>query len=99
MALRDLDQLGLLLPRKHWGHRPRASLRTTVFTVLASLLGLAAAAMIWFGQGGTLTFVGLGLFLMDLGLFLVVTFWAVEHRMEALAEIGADGPTVQRDPD
>lgn len=94
MALRDLDDMGLLLPREHWGHRPTASLRTTVLTVMASLVGVCSAGLIWFGGGAALTFLGLALFLVDLALFLVATFLAVEHRMGALERIGAAGPTI-----
>lgn len=97
MALRDLDDLGLILPREHWGHTPSASRRTGLLTLLASVLGLTAALLIWFGQGGTMTFVGVGLFLLDLLTFLLVTFMAVEDRMKQLAEIGAEGPTTTRD--
>lgn len=95
MALRDLDDLGLVLPREHWGHTPTASRRTGVLTFFAALLGLVAALLIWFGQGGTLTLVGIGLFLLDLLTFLMVTFMAVEDRMERLREIGAEGPTTE----
>lgn len=94
MALRDLVDLGLILPREHWGHAPSATRRTGILTVLASLLGLGSALLIWWGQGSTLTFVGVGLFLLDLLAFLLVTFAAVEDRMARLKEIGADGPTV-----
>jgi hypothetical protein len=95
MALRDLVDLGLILPREHWGHTPSASRRTGIFTVLAALLGFTAALLIWFGQGGALTFVGIGLFLLDLLAFLLVTFMAVEDRLARLEEIGAEGPTVR----
>jgi len=37
-----------------------------------------------------MTFVGLGLFLVDLAIFQVVTFLAVEDRMERLGEIDAE---------
>jgi len=94
VALRDLVDLGLILPREHWGHAPSATRRTGILTVLASLLGLGSALLIWWGQGSTLTFVGVGLFLLDLLAFLLVTFAAVEDRMARLKEIGADGPTV-----
>ncbi|HKJ01458.1 MAG TPA: hypothetical protein VJ997_03355 [Longimicrobiales bacterium] len=90
MTLRDLDDMGLLLPREHWGHTPHAGRRTTALTVFAALLGLASAWVVWSGQGGIMTFVGLGLFLVDLAIFQVVTFLAVEDRMERLGEIDAE---------
>ncbi len=91
MALRDLHDLGLLLPREHWGGVPRASLRTGLLTAGASAMGLASALLIWFGAGGTWTFVGVGLFFLTLLAFLLVTFRAVEERMARLEAIGADG--------
>ncbi|MEJ2206628.1 MAG: hypothetical protein P8170_21260 [Gemmatimonadota bacterium] len=94
MALRDLVDLGLILPREHWGHAPSASRRTGILTALASFLGLGSALLIWYGEGSAMTFVGVGLFLLDLLAFLLVTFAAVEDRMARLKEIGAEGPTV-----
>ncbi|MGD2071027.1 MAG: hypothetical protein PVI57_20330 [Gemmatimonadota bacterium] len=92
MGLRELSELGLLLPREHWGHTPSASRRTAVLTTLAALLGLVSAALVWSGAGGTLTLVGLGLFLVDLGLFLLATFQAVEHRVAALEKLDRERP-------
>ena len=94
MALRDLHELGLLLDQDHWGKVPHATLATGIMTAAASLLGFTAALLIWFGGGGTWTFVGIGLFFLDLLAFLLVTFRAVEERMTRLEAIGADGPTV-----
>jgi hypothetical protein len=96
MALRDLAELGLLLPREHWGRAPSASLRTGILTAGAALLGLVSALLVWLGAGNTWTFVGIGLFFLDLLAFLLVTFRAVEERLARLASIGAEGPTVER---
>ena len=54
MALRDLVDLGLILPREHWGHAPSASRRTGILTALASFLGLGSALLIWYGEGSAM---------------------------------------------
>lgn len=91
MGLRDLNDMGLLLPREQWDSVPSASRTTGALTAGAVALGLGAALLVWFGGGSTGTFVGLGLFLLDLLAFLLVTFRAVEDRMSRLEAIDADG--------
>lgn len=96
MGLRDLNDMGLLLPREQWDSVPSASRITGLLTAGAVVLGLASALLVWFGRGGTGTFVGLGLFFLDLAAFLLVTFRAVEDRMSRLEAMDADVPVAGR---
>lgn len=69
MTLEDLEESGILLPREQWGKR---DLRTGVAKV--PLLIVAAAAvcggvLTYAGNGQTLTWIGLGLFLAGLAGF------------------------------
>lgn len=91
MTLEELDEQGLLLPEEHRGEKPAASLRSQVRLLVTALVAVLSAVVIWLGEGGTLTFVGVALFLMDLGAFLWAVFAAVEIQMGHLRDLGAGG--------
>jgi hypothetical protein len=63
--------------------------------------GLVAALSIWFGRGGWLTFAGIGLFLLDLLAFLLLSFWMVDRQFRELLDLGVAGEVegIDRDPD
>lgn len=91
MPLDDLREQRLLMPEELWGNRPRATLQQNLVILCAGFIAALAAGLIWFGAGGPRTFVGLALFLFDLLLFLAITFWAVEHRVRRLHDMGLRG--------
>lgn len=67
MSQEDLRDHGVLLPEEEWGER---SLETTVRrvpAVLAFLLAVAGLAATYLGDGGTLTWAGVGLFFAAFG--------------------------------
>jgi len=91
MPLDELRKQGLLLPERMWGHRPRATLRSRVSVVVTFGLGLFAAWLIWAGAGGAVTFLGVGIFLLDLLLILLTTFLAVDTQVDSLQDRGLGG--------
>jgi len=91
MPLKDLKNQGLLLPEHMWGHRPRATFRSRLSVVLTFSVGLVSAGVIWFGAGGWLTFLGVGVFLVDLLLILITTFLAVDTQVDSLHGRGLEG--------
>jgi len=91
MGLEDLGDQGLLLPEEHWGDNPEESWRSRAQIVVCGALFLASALLIWFGMGSWVTFVGIGVFLLDLVLFMVFTFQAVEFRVDHLLGLGVGG--------
>ena len=91
MPLEDLRRQGLLLPERMWGHRPTIPLRTRLSVLFTFLVGLVSAWLIWAGAGGWLTFLGVGIFLLDLVLILLTTFQAVNAQVEALQGRGLEG--------
>ncbi len=94
MPLEELRKEGLLLPERHWGHFPRASLRSRLSVLITFSIGIGAAAVIWFGDGGWLTFLGTGVFLVDLFLILITTFLVVDARVDRLESMGLEGEVV-----
>ncbi|MGW8266999.1 MAG: hypothetical protein ACWGSQ_11560 [Longimicrobiales bacterium] len=91
MPLDDLRKQGLLLPEGMWGHRPQTTLRSRVSVLLTFGVGLLSAWMIWAGAGGWVTFLGVGIFLLDLLLILVTTFLAVNTQVDSLQRRGLAG--------
>ncbi len=91
MPLDELKKKGLLLPERMWGHRPRTSLRSRISVLITFGVGLFAAWLIWVGAGGPVTFLGVGIFLLDLLLILITTFLAVDAQVDALQDRGLGG--------
>jgi hypothetical protein len=91
MPLHDLKKHGLLLPEHMWGHRPRVTNRTRISVLVTFGVGLAAAWIIWAGQGGWMTFLGVGVFLFDLLLILLTTFLSVDAQVDGLEGRGLAG--------
>ncbi len=91
MPLDELKKQGLLLPERMWGQPPRATLRSRVSVLITFGVGLFAAWLIWAGSGGPVTFLGVGVFLLDLVLILVTTFLAVDAQVDALQDRGLGG--------
>jgi hypothetical protein len=91
MPLKELTEKGLLLPKGMWGHRPRASLRSRLSVAVTFGLGLFSAGLIWAGSGGWLSFLGVGVFLLDLILILFTTFLAVDTQVDSLLARGLKG--------
>ena len=98
MPLNDLRKQGLLLPDGMWGQRPHATVRSRISVAVTFSVGLFSAWLIWSGQGGTLTFVGVGIFLADLVLILVTTFLAVDTQVERLQGRGLVGKVEGLEP-
>ncbi len=94
MPLEELKREGLLLPERHWGHPPRPTLRSRLSVLGTFSVALGAAAVIWFGDGGWLSFVGTGIFLVDLFLILITTFAVVDARVDRLEAMGLEGEVV-----
>lgn len=66
MSLRDLEDHGVLLPEDEWGAH---SLETTVPEVpllVMFVVAVVALVVVFFGNGGAWTWIGLGTFLLAL---------------------------------
>ncbi len=86
MSLRDLRRLGVLLPHEEWG---AYDLRTTVnkpAMIAAGTLAVLAMVCMYAGDGGVLTFVGIGMFLAFMALITRVSLLAVEAQAERFRE-------------
>jgi hypothetical protein len=69
MGLEDLNKAGVLLPKEEWGeHDIMTGVRKLPLLAVALLVPLSAALM-YFGDGHALTWIGLVLFLVFLAGF------------------------------
>ncbi len=78
MSMKDLEEMGILLPENKWG---QSDLHTTVDKiqlVASGLLALGAVILGYVGNGGLLTWVGVGMFFMFVGWFTRISLKAVE---------------------
>lgn len=82
MSLEDLKRAGLILPEREWGKR---GLRSAVNRPLLVLVGAGAVIssfLMYAGDGGLLTWLGMGLYLVFLLLFTALSLQAVERWAE-----------------
>ena len=78
MSMKDLEEMGILLPENKWG---QSDLHTTVDKiqlVASGLLALGAVILGYMGNGGLLTWVGVGMFFIFVGWFTQISLKAVE---------------------
>lgn len=83
MSREDLERAGLLLPRHEWGKRPlRTPVSRSWLTVIGGLAALSVGLMYW-GDGGQATWIGVGLFLLALLGFTILSARAVDRQCRA----------------
>lgn len=91
MSLKELKAQRVLLPEELWGDRPASAEGGRFSALVTGAIGVASGLLIWFGNGSFVTFLGLGLFLLDLALFLIVGFAAVDRHVQRLSNLGLRG--------
>ena len=78
MSMKDLEEMGILLPENKWG---QSDLHTTVDKIqlgASGLLALGAVILGYMGNGGLLTWVGVGMFFIFVAWFTRISLKAVE---------------------
>ena len=81
MSKEDLENMGVLLPEDEWG---KHSLATTVNKPLLIAIGvmtMLSAFLMYWGNGDSLTWVGVALFLTMLSGFTVLSIRAVQKQV------------------
>ncbi len=84
MALKDLEDAGLLLPREEWGKTELHSYTSRVAVSFAWLVAALSAVFMYVGDGHTLTWVGIA------GMFCFLA-WFTFISLRAIAIRNADG--------
>lgn len=78
--------MGVLLPPEEWGSH---DLKTTVnrgALAATALLGAVGLVLMYLGNGGAITFLGIALFLGFMALITVISLRAVEAQAQRLRE-------------
>lgn len=79
MSLRELNELGMLLPKDEWGAHDLHSTVSRVALIAALLLGMVSIALMYLGGGGTMTMVGIVLFLVFMVWITQISITAVDQ--------------------
>ena len=84
MSIRDLKDMGILLPEGKWGKFNLHSSVDKSQLVGCGLLALAAVIMGYVGNGGTLTWVGVGMFFVFVVWFTWISLRGIEMQNEEM---------------
>lgn len=78
MSQEDLENAGLLLPKKLWGRTQFGSTVNIYALITAGVLGLGSCVLIYIGSGSWFTWLGIGVYFLFLGIFLFISLRAIE---------------------
>ena len=86
MPMKDLEEMGILLPKEKWG---QLDLHTSVNKpqlVASGLLAVVGTIMGYAGNGGTITWVGVLLLFVFLGWFTCISLKAANVQNEEVED-------------
>jgi len=91
VSLRDLNNSGMLLPKEEWGAHDTHTTVNPLAMAAALLLGVLSIALLYFGAGGTLTLIGICLFLAFMIWITWISVSAVDRQDARFTEEAAHG--------
>ena len=80
MSLEELQQMGILLPQDKWRKRKLKSRVPRVPLAIVGVLFPVSGLLMYFGDGGTVSWAGVGLFLALLGAFTALNLKEIFKR-------------------
>ncbi|MCZ6602171.1 MAG: hypothetical protein O6952_04130 [Planctomycetota bacterium] len=80
MSLEELQQMGILLPKDKWRKRKIKSRVPRVPLAIVGALFPVSALLMYFGDGGAVSWAGVGLFLVLLGAFTALNLKGIFKR-------------------
>jgi steroid 5-alpha reductase family enzyme len=86
MSLKDLHDHGILLPEEEWGVHDLHTSVNKPELIASMLFGLISVAIMYFGGGETLTFVGMVMFILFMGWITRLSVKAIEVQAAQFAE-------------
>ncbi len=78
MSMKELEEMGILLPENKWGQSDLHTSVDKIQLVASGLLALGAVICSYVGNGGLLTWIGVGMFFIFVGWFTRISLKAVE---------------------
>jgi hypothetical protein len=86
MSLKDLRDLGVLLPSEEWGQHDLSTTVNKAALILALILVSGAMVLMYAGNGGTLTLVGMGVFFAFVAWITRISLRAVREQAARFEE-------------
>ena len=86
MTIEDLEEQGVLLPEEEWGVHELETTTPEVPLALAFAAAVVFWVMIYLGDGGLLTWMGTGLFLLDMFVITLICDRAVLRQRQKFRE-------------
>ncbi len=80
MALEDLEQAGVLLPREQWGKHPLHTTMNKPWLIGLGMLAMFSSVLMYWGDGHFSTWIGVGLFFMVLFGFTRLSLQAIKKQ-------------------
>ena len=86
MSVRDLRQLGVLLPQEEWGQHDLTTTVNKKALAAVMLVGIIALLLMYFGDGKLVTFIGIGVFMIFMWQITRISLEAIERQAERFAQ-------------
>jgi|GEM_PF-1813670 len=82
MSIEDLEQHGVLLPKKEWGKHELKTTTSEIPMLLIFLCSVAGCIITWMGNGNSWTWVGICLFFVAFAFVIVLCDKAIQRQRE-----------------
>lgn len=87
MSYKDLEEHNIFLPEEHWDELDLSSSVNQPALFATLILGIASCTCMVMGSGTTLTWIGVGLFVVFLYLFTWVSNTGIEKQNETVDHV------------
>lgn len=91
MSMKDLKKLGILLPEKRWGEYELHTKVSRLGFVVTFSIGIVGGVLAYVGNGTTLTWIGILLYFVFLGLVTWISVRAVDQQNEDMSNFLDEG--------
>lgn len=87
MSIQDLEEHGILLPRKAWGKMALSTSVNKAALSVAFFLGALSCVLMILGEGGLLTWLGALLFIIFLLVFTLISNQGIDRQSRQCEEL------------
>lgn len=95
MSFEELQEHDIFLPKNHWDELDLSSSVNEPLLLSTLIFGAVSCGMMVFGQGGTLTWIGSGLFFLFMIAFTLVSNAGIDYQNDVVDRVMRD----EDDPD
>lgn len=87
MAYEDLEEHNIFLPEDHWDELDLSSSVNQPLLLFTMIVGIAACFLMVIGAGGTITWIGAGVFIVFLISFTFISNTGIENQNEKVNQM------------